>query len=203
MDDNQLRKIIGQRIRQRRKELGLTQQDLAEKMGVNKSSIMRYEKGQIDNTKKLVLQGFSGVLHVTPEWLRSETDELPTAVTDHLDTQIADRLAAVSRCFPLEVPTEDDVFARNILLSFLEEYIRFTDHFTYACANYSEENDNSVVAKMMGMESSQEYNSVAFSNAVTPMINTLSTCVDALRIYGRDPEKAQADVRSLKNYLLP
>ena len=181
----------------------MTQQDLAEKMGVNKSSIMRYEKGQIDNTKKLVLEGFADNLHVTPEWLRSETDELPSAVTDHLDAQIADRLAAVSKCFPLEVSTKDDVFARNILLSFLEEYIRFTEHFTYACANFSESNDNSKIAEMIGFESNGRYNELQFLNEVMPMINTMSACADALRIYGKDPEKARADISSLKNYLLP
>ena len=47
IDQEMKKRIIGQRIRQRRKALGMTQEDLAEKMGVNKSSIMRYEKGQM------------------------------------------------------------------------------------------------------------------------------------------------------------
>ena len=197
------KKLIGQRIKKRRKELGLTQQDLAEKMGVNKSSIMRYEKGTIDNTKVLVLQGFSGALHVPVEWLRGETDEIDTSVSDHLDTQIADKLRQLSGCFPLDISPEDDLFARNMLLSILEEYIRFTDSFTYACANYSKENDHSDLAKMVGFDSGSDYNALQFLSGLTPMINTLSTCADALRMYGKDPKKAQADVRSLKNYLLP
>ena len=44
MNDIELRKTIGSRAKARRKELGLTMDYLAEKLDVNKSTIMRYEK---------------------------------------------------------------------------------------------------------------------------------------------------------------
>ena len=52
MKDKELRKLIGSRIKQRRLELNLTQPYVAEKMGVTASTILRYENGSIDNTKK-------------------------------------------------------------------------------------------------------------------------------------------------------
>ena len=45
----------------RRLELNLTQPYVAEKMGVTASTILRYENGSIDNTKKMVLEGLSAV----------------------------------------------------------------------------------------------------------------------------------------------
>ncbi len=52
MKDKELRKLIGSRAKQRRLELNLTQPYVAEKMGVTASTILRYENGSIDNTKK-------------------------------------------------------------------------------------------------------------------------------------------------------
>ena len=72
MKDKELRKLIGSRIKQRRLELNLTQPYVAEKMGVTASTILRYENGSIDNTKKMVLEGLSEALHVSVEWLKVE-----------------------------------------------------------------------------------------------------------------------------------
>ena len=65
MKDKELRKLIGSRVKQRRLELNLTQPYVAEKMGVTASTILRYENGSIDNTKKMVLEGLSEALHVS------------------------------------------------------------------------------------------------------------------------------------------
>ena len=64
MKDKELRKLIGSRVKQRRLELNLTQPYVAEKMGVTASTILRYENGSIDNTKKMVLEGLSEALHL-------------------------------------------------------------------------------------------------------------------------------------------
>ena len=47
---------IGQRVKLRRKEFGLTLQYVAERMDVSASTILRYENGSIDNTKKLIVE---------------------------------------------------------------------------------------------------------------------------------------------------
>ena len=40
--------IIGQTIKQRRKELGITQPDLAELAGVSKNTLYKLERGQLN-----------------------------------------------------------------------------------------------------------------------------------------------------------
>lgn len=72
MKDKELRKLIGSRAKQRRLELNLTQPYVADKMGVTASTILRYENGSIDNTKKMVLEGLSEALHVSVEWLKGK-----------------------------------------------------------------------------------------------------------------------------------
>ena len=47
----------------------------------------RYENGSIDNTKKMVLEGLSEALHVSIEWLKGETDEYETDITDKKELQ--------------------------------------------------------------------------------------------------------------------
>ena len=95
MKDKELRKLIGSRAKQRRTELNLTQPYIAEKMGVTASTIQRYEAGTIDNTKKMVLEGLSEALHVSVEWLRGETDEYETDITDKRELQIRDAMTDI------------------------------------------------------------------------------------------------------------
>lgn len=60
---------IGRRIESRRKELGLTLDDIASTIGVARSTIQRYERGKIDKLKLPVLEAISRVLHVNAGWL--------------------------------------------------------------------------------------------------------------------------------------
>ena len=66
---------IGKRIRERRKELDLTLEQLATALGYNKSTLQRYEAGKIDKIKLPTLQTIAQVLRVDPNWLALKTDE--------------------------------------------------------------------------------------------------------------------------------
>ena len=116
MNDTELRRTIGSRAKARRKELGLTMDYLAEKLDVNKSTIMRYEKGTIDNTKRLVIEGLANALHVTPEYLRGETDEYNTEITDKRSLLIRDLMEKIQGTVPLGIASSDNEFAENMLL---------------------------------------------------------------------------------------
>lgn len=66
---------IGSRVKQRRNELGLTQQQLAERMGyVSKGSIAQIECGR-DPTSKVVIK-LADALHTSPVWLMGWTDDV-------------------------------------------------------------------------------------------------------------------------------
>jgi len=60
---------IGDRIKSRRIELGLTQKDVAEKLGVKDATVQRYESGNIKNLKQEKISKLSEILCVKPEWL--------------------------------------------------------------------------------------------------------------------------------------
>lgn len=69
-------KIIGERIEQRRKQLGLTLEDIAQEIGVAKSTVQRYEKGTIDRIKLPVIEAIARVIAVNPAWICGKTDTM-------------------------------------------------------------------------------------------------------------------------------
>lgn len=73
---------IGKRIKQRRLELELTQEELGKRLALNKSTIQRYESGAISSIKLPVLQAIAKHLNVNPDWLALKTDTI-TEYTQH------------------------------------------------------------------------------------------------------------------------
>lgn len=67
---------IGNRIRSRREELGLTMDDVAAEIGLNKSTIQRYESGSIRTIKLPVIEAIARVLDVDAAWLCCKTDKM-------------------------------------------------------------------------------------------------------------------------------
>ena len=161
MKDKELRKLIGSRAKQRRLELNLTQPYVAEKMGVTASTILRYENGSIDNTKKMVLEGLSEALHVSIEWLRGETDEYETDITDKKELQIRDAMGDILKQLPLDLSKKEDAFSKDLLLLMLKQYNLFLESFQFACKNYKGNTNEADIAKVMGFESNDEYNGKA------------------------------------------
>ena len=68
--------LIGRKIESRRKELGLTLDDIAKEIGVAKSTIQRYEKGSIEKIKLPVIEAIARVLSVDPAWLCGKSDQM-------------------------------------------------------------------------------------------------------------------------------
>lgn len=61
-------KTMGTRIRESRKKMGMTQQELVEKMYIDKRTISAYEKDKID-IKVSVLKELASILEVTAGYL--------------------------------------------------------------------------------------------------------------------------------------
>ena len=66
---------IGERIQARRKELDLTQEAIANKLSLNKSTIARYESGAVEKIKLPIIQAMAQILDVNPDWLALKTDK--------------------------------------------------------------------------------------------------------------------------------
>ena len=60
---------IGERIKKRRTELGLSVDDIAEKLGKGRATVYRYENGDIEKLPTTVLEPLARVLKTTPAYL--------------------------------------------------------------------------------------------------------------------------------------
>ena len=60
---------IGQKIKKARLERGLTQQELGNIIGVQKSAIAKYESGRVVNIKRSTLQKIAKALNIRPSEL--------------------------------------------------------------------------------------------------------------------------------------
>ena len=65
---------IGERIKKRRKEIGMSVETLAEKLGKNRATIYRYESDQIENMPLSVIEPLAKVLNVSPAYLMGWED---------------------------------------------------------------------------------------------------------------------------------
>lgn len=65
---------IGERIKQRRKELGLTMHELSERVGVAEATISRWESGDIENMRRDKIVSLAKALDVSPAYLMGWTD---------------------------------------------------------------------------------------------------------------------------------
>ncbi len=198
MFDNKLRKIIGSRIKARRKELNLTQDYLAKKLDVNKSTIQRYESGTIDNTKKLVIEGLAAALHVTPEYLRGETDSCDTEIKGKINIQIRDVMDEILETLPLGISRADNEFAEDMLLLLLAEYCKFAQSFTIACNRYKEHDDlNEKLSAAIGSESENEFNRMFFTREIMHTSNLFYELSEVLRNYAAEPDVAYNRIKVL------
>ena len=70
----------GERIRNRRKELGVSAEQLAERLGVSPATIYRYENGAIEKVPGDILPVISKVLSTSPAYLMGWEVDSPTPV---------------------------------------------------------------------------------------------------------------------------
>lgn len=83
-------KEIGNRIKQARTLRNLTLDDIANEIGVAKSTVQRYENGLINKPKLPVIQSIAESLKVNPVWLIEE--EAPMIIEERLNNILKHRL---------------------------------------------------------------------------------------------------------------
>ena len=74
---------IGQRIKLKREEIGLSVDELAELLGKNRATIYIYESNEIEKLPTTVLEPLAKALHTTPAYLMGwENEEKPAPTND-------------------------------------------------------------------------------------------------------------------------
>lgn len=67
-------KEIGNRIKQARVIRNMSLQDIADSIGVARSTVQRYEKGTINKIKLPVVESIANALNVKPDWIIGKTE---------------------------------------------------------------------------------------------------------------------------------
>lgn len=60
---------MAERIKERRIAIGITQEELAKKLGLQKSAIAKYENGRVKNIKRTVIFNMANILDCNPSYL--------------------------------------------------------------------------------------------------------------------------------------
>ena len=201
MFDSKLRKQIGARAKQRRLELNLPMQYVADQLGVNKSTVQRYESGAIDNTKKMVLEGLSRVLDVTPEWLLGETEVFNAEVTDELELKIRDSYRRILASFPLKLSEQEADFAKTLLLFVLESYEELIPSFESASEKYGDARDYGEIPGMLGFNSDAEFRRTMYLGEIMHTVNNLKEASNVLQEFAHSPDAAANRLKNLLSFL--
>ena len=111
----------GERIRTRRKELGITADALAEKIGVSRSTIFRYESGDIEKLPMDYLPPIAVHLNTTIAYLMGweQTSELQDSETRKLATTMDSELENMNGL--VDTAYKDAVITLNEMLGQLDE----------------------------------------------------------------------------------
>ena len=73
---------MSQRIKERRQYMGYTQEELADKLGLQKSAIAKYENGRVENIKRSVIRNMATILECSPTYLLGFDDSIEREVSN-------------------------------------------------------------------------------------------------------------------------
>ncbi len=87
---------LSQKIKDLRAANNLTLEDVARQVGVGKSTVRKWETGQIANMRRDKISKLAAALHTTPAYLMGwENEELPTPVAE--DGRVQEFIALFSQ----------------------------------------------------------------------------------------------------------
>lgn len=89
---------IGERVKHKRLQLGMSADDLAKKINKNRATVYRYESEYIEKLPTTILIPLAEALHTTPAYLMGWEDELTTKNEDAV-SDIFVRLRSDSKFF--------------------------------------------------------------------------------------------------------
>lgn len=83
-------KLMGARIKNARQLRQVTMEQVAQRIGVNKSTVQRYESGFIQSPKLPVIKSIADALDVNYLWLTGESDSIePVAGDDEISRYLS------------------------------------------------------------------------------------------------------------------
>ena len=85
---------MAERIKELRMAAGLTQEELGEKIGLQKSAIAKYENGRVENIKRSTIQALADLFGVKPSYILGfdEDEDTPSYYLDPEAAKLAQEL---------------------------------------------------------------------------------------------------------------
>lgn len=118
-------KEIGRKINQRRTELQLSLQDVARKVGVASSTILRYETGAVQKIKMPVIEAISKALGLNPAWVCGKT------VSKFYDESGSDNIVPITGMVPIvgTIPAGVPVLAQENIEGYYPVTVRNPEEY--------------------------------------------------------------------------
>ena len=142
-------KQVGRRIKARRTELNITMPELGRRVGVNKSTIQRYEADGVDPKRTMVINGLAEALLTTPEWLTGLSDDKEYDTYTLCQRDIEEHIRKYLDTVSYTVKGEPH---QQLLTTFLGKMVDLYTVMTYYFADAMEEVDR--VAEDKGLKES-------------------------------------------------
>lgn len=100
------------RIKERRLAMDYTQEELASKLGLQKSAIAKYENGRVENIKRSIIQKMASILECSPSYLMGwEDSSIPSYSNVHpIATKSLPVLGSVACGEPIFMAEEKEVY---------------------------------------------------------------------------------------------
>ena len=73
---------VGEKIKSLRKQLGLTQTELGEKLGVQKNAVSKWETGRVDDIPGSKIRSMAALFGVSPSYLIDDEEEESVRMDD-------------------------------------------------------------------------------------------------------------------------
>lgn len=123
-------RTTGDVIKERRLALGLTQDELGERLGLQKSAIAKYESGRVKNLKRSVIQKMAEVLEVTPSYLMGWAEDEQDDLLPEKESAVQPKISNLFIPKKTRIPLIGSIAAGTPILAEenVEEYIDIEDY---------------------------------------------------------------------------
>ena len=126
-------KQVGERVKERRTELNLSMGDLGKRLGVNKSTIQRYESKGVDPEIRYLVISLADALLTTPEWLTGLSEEKEYDGYTKSKMKLAEQLESFLKEMDSVVGSEaHQQFLAGHLCNIIDLYSIYAVHFARA-----------------------------------------------------------------------
>lgn len=211
--------LMAQRIKELRTKKGLSQEQLAELLGLQKSAIAKYEKGRVINIKRSTIANMAEIFHCTPSYIMGWDEETLDEIRYDL---MADREAQQEKIYELMKNCFDDSSIyllqaysylwdqyKNLLLQYTERLMDLQNADISTSLENSERTrsnaffDQMIANKKLTNASHEKQNIIygMIDNITPPQRNNIdNTLLAAHEDNNASEDDKKADIKLLKDY---